>query len=57
MTVAAARPFRWPVRVYYEDTDAAGVDALDVTLACLYPNTWRPTHIPAPLLARMEVSA
>ena len=139
MTVAAAEPFRWPVRVYYEDTDAAGVvyyanylrflerartewlaamgftlsalegvhnavfvvhrleidyrrparlgDALDVTLAliergksrlvagqdvlhgeelvatarvtlaCLDPNTWRPTRIPAPLLARMEVSA
>ncbi|HEY1459490.1 MAG TPA: tol-pal system-associated acyl-CoA thioesterase [Casimicrobiaceae bacterium] len=21
----SARPFRWPVRVYYEDTDAAGI--------------------------------
>ena len=25
MTVPAAQPFRWPVRVYYEDTDAAGI--------------------------------
>ena len=25
MNVAAAQPFFWPVRVYYEDTDAAGV--------------------------------
>jgi acyl-CoA thioester hydrolase len=139
VTVAAVRPFRWPVRVYYEDTDAAGVvyyanylrflerartewlaamgftlsalegvynavfvvhrleidyrqparlgDALDVTLAliahgksrlvagqdvmrgedmvasarvtlaCLNPNTRRPTRIPAPLLARLEVAA
>jgi acyl-CoA thioester hydrolase len=139
VTVTAERPFRWPVRVYYEDTDAAGVvyyanylrflerartewlaamgftlsalervhnavfvvhrleidyrhpahlgDALDVTLAliasgksrlvvgqdvlhdeqlvagarvtlaCLNPNTWRPTRIPAPLLACMEASA
>ena len=25
MTEAEARPFEWPVRVYYEDTDAQGV--------------------------------
>jgi acyl-CoA thioester hydrolase len=25
MTAAPPRPFRWSVRVYYEDTDAAGV--------------------------------
>ena len=25
MRSTATRPFRWPVRVYYEDTDAAGV--------------------------------
>jgi len=25
MTQAVAREFRWPVRVYYEDTDAGGV--------------------------------
>jgi acyl-CoA thioester hydrolase len=25
MTVPARQPFRWPVRVYYEDTDAAGI--------------------------------
>ncbi len=25
MTVPTAQPFRWPVRVYYEDTDAAGI--------------------------------
>lgn len=25
MTEAKARPFEWPVRVYYEDTDAQGV--------------------------------
>ena len=25
MTVPLAQPFRWPVRVYYEDTDAAGI--------------------------------
>lgn len=25
MNAAAAQPFRWSVRVYYEDTDAAGV--------------------------------
>ncbi len=25
MSAAAPQPFRWPVRVYYEDTDAAGV--------------------------------
>ena len=25
MTAGASTPFRWPVRVYYEDTDAAGV--------------------------------
>ena len=25
MTPTAAERFRWPVRVYYEDTDAAGV--------------------------------
>ncbi len=25
MTVPIAQPFRWPVRVYYEDTDAAGI--------------------------------
>ncbi|MGH8852566.1 MAG: tol-pal system-associated acyl-CoA thioesterase [Casimicrobiaceae bacterium] len=25
MTAARPRPFRWPVRVYYEDTDANGV--------------------------------
>ena len=25
MTATAKQPFRWPVRVYYEDTDAAGI--------------------------------
>jgi acyl-CoA thioester hydrolase len=25
MTLSPAQPFRWPVRVYYEDTDAAGI--------------------------------
>jgi acyl-CoA thioester hydrolase len=25
MTLRAVRPFSWPVRVYYEDTDAAGI--------------------------------
>ncbi|MEO8738949.1 MAG: tol-pal system-associated acyl-CoA thioesterase [Casimicrobiaceae bacterium] len=25
MTASARQPFRWPVRVYYEDTDAAGI--------------------------------
>jgi acyl-CoA thioester hydrolase len=25
MTAAARQPFRWSIRVYYEDTDAAGV--------------------------------
>ena len=25
MTASAQQPFRWPVRVYYEDTDAAGI--------------------------------
>ena len=25
MTVSTAQPFRWPLRVYYEDTDAAGI--------------------------------
>jgi acyl-CoA thioester hydrolase len=25
MTVPTAQPFHWPVRVYYEDTDAAGI--------------------------------
>ena len=25
MTAGASTPFRWPVRVYYEDTDAGGV--------------------------------
>jgi len=25
MTVPELQPFRWPVRVYYEDTDAAGI--------------------------------
>lgn len=25
MTAATREPFRWPVRVYYEDTDAGGV--------------------------------
>jgi acyl-CoA thioester hydrolase len=25
MTVPTAQPFRWPLRVYYEDTDAAGI--------------------------------
>ena len=25
MTVPIAQPFGWPVRVYYEDTDAAGI--------------------------------
>ena len=25
MTVSPKQPFRWPVRVYYEDTDAAGI--------------------------------
>ena len=25
MTASNGQPFRWPVRVYYEDTDAAGI--------------------------------
>jgi acyl-CoA thioester hydrolase len=136
---AAAKPFRWPVRVYYEDTDAGGIvyyanylrflerartewlaaagfthdelerehrvafvvhrleieyrqparlyDALEVTLsltgrgrgrlvmaqdvlregatlaeatvtlACLDSATRKPTRIPAPVAAKMEVSA
>jgi len=25
MTAPPKQPFRWPIRVYYEDTDAAGI--------------------------------
>jgi acyl-CoA thioesterase FadM len=50
--------FELPVRVYYDDTDAAGVVycASDlrfmtarVTLACPDAARWRPARVPAPL--------